>query len=124
MENTVSSLVGHRDVIVYGVRVPHTEGRAGMAVIVGDPRENVDLTLLCSKMKELLPSYSVPVFIRFVDSSHLTGTFKFHKVQYVKEGYDVRGVSDVVYVWDSLTKEYVVMTEELYWKVINGQLRF
>ena len=52
-----------RDVVVYGVNIPGTEGKAGMAAI-SDPDNHVDLESLLESLKKSLPSYARPVFIR------------------------------------------------------------
>ena len=48
---------------MYGVNVPGTEGKAGMASIV-DPENQVDLDELYENLKKSLPSYARPCFIR------------------------------------------------------------
>ena len=62
-----------KDAIVYGVEVPGNEGRAGMAAI-HDPEGEIDLQQLASGVKEKLPSYSRPMFLRLVDQLEMTGT--------------------------------------------------
>ncbi|KAL8741414.1 MAG: hypothetical protein Q9190_005977 [Brigantiaea leucoxantha] len=51
---------------VYGVLVPHTEGRAGCAAIAiaSEQRQHFNWTELASFARQRLPSYAVPVFVR------------------------------------------------------------
>ena len=72
----VSQVVGQRDCAVFGVEIPGTEGRAGMAVIP-DPERKIDLAALHSGLTEKLPSYARPLFIRFVNHLETTGNTYF-----------------------------------------------
>jgi len=72
VEAIVSNICGLRDAVVYGVQVPHTEGRAGMAA-VSDPVGTLDLTALAARVIESLPSYARPLFIRIVKQLDMTG---------------------------------------------------
>ena len=68
------------DVAVYGVKIPHQDGRAGMAAIVlrDTDKENIDnwLKLLAVEVKTHLPAYARPLFIRLDKELLTTGTFK------------------------------------------------
>ena len=121
VENTISSLIGQKDVVVYGVEIPKTEGRAGMAAIVGTT-ESVNVTVLAEQLKGSLPSYAIPLFVRLIDSSRITGTFKFQKVEYRKEGFDIEKV-DEVFVLDPTLKIYVPLTKGMHEKIVNGGVR-
>ena len=63
----VASFPGIKEAVVYGVAVPGTEGRAGMATIVGD--DELDLVALRTHVADRLPAYARPVFLRM--QSHL-----------------------------------------------------
>ena len=65
-------VIGLRDCVVYGVEIPGTEGRAGMAAI-SDPDKRVDLASLYAGMVDKLPSYARPIFLRFVQEIDVTG---------------------------------------------------
>ena len=58
--------------MVYGVEIPGTEGRAGMAAIP-DHDKRVDLSSLYAGMVDKLPSYARPIFLRFVEQIDVTG---------------------------------------------------
>ena len=45
VEAVMFPAVGHKDVIVFGVELPHCDGRAGMAAILDDQKD-LDLSLL------------------------------------------------------------------------------
>jgi acyl-CoA synthetase (AMP-forming)/AMP-acid ligase II len=102
---------------VYGVRVPHTEGRAGMAAI--DVADGFDLGAFASFVREKLPGYQRPRFLRLVRSGmRVTGTFKHQKVDYREEGFDPRKVEDPLYLLDGDC--YVPIDEEIYSRIESG----
>ena len=120
VECTISKILELTDVVVYGVEVPGNEGRAGMAAIVGSP-EAIDLPGLPQQLFLSLPAYAVPLFVRFIKSADLTGTFKLQKVKLRSEGFDKDKVSDPLYVLKG--KSYVPLSEEMYQEVVNGTAR-
>ena len=72
VEAVLSNVLNQQDTIVYGVEVPGVEGRAGMAAIV-EPSEGLDLKSFLSAIKNQLPSYATPIFIRIVQELDITG---------------------------------------------------
>ncbi|CAI6335643.1 unnamed protein product [Periconia digitata] len=81
---------------VYGVEVPHHDGRAGCAAIIlvdkslaPDPTLLADIRHLVDKE---LPAFARPVWLRFTTALELTGTNKHQKVGLQKEGIDVESV--------------------------------
>jgi len=57
-----------------------------MAAVVMDPTE-ANLAALLAHMKEQLPDYSIPLFLRMLTPGQMdvTGTFKHRKVDLVKD---------------------------------------
>ena len=76
---------GVTDAVVFGVRVPGHEGRAGMVALTVGPR--FDLGRLRAHLAAELPDYAQPRFVRLCDALDLTGTFKLNKERLVREGY-------------------------------------
>lgn len=76
VEGVLLQLTGMKTSIVYGVKIPGTEGRAGMAAIY-DTDENLDLEMLGEEILKCLPHFAIPVFIRCIqgdnDNSNMTG---------------------------------------------------
>lgn len=99
-----------------------SEGRAGMAAIVGS-EASVDLASLAKKLFLSLPAYAVPLFVRLLPEVELTGTFKLKKVQLRNEGFDVNKVSDPLYVMDPAQRSYVPITLDLYQRISDGSFR-
>ena len=72
VEAVISNMTGLRDCVVYGVQIPGTEGRAGMAAIA-DPGKTLDLQKLTEAINNSLPSYARPLFLRIPDVIDTTG---------------------------------------------------
>ncbi|CAE7409069.1 Slc27a4 [Symbiodinium natans] len=109
VSQVLSSFPGVEEANVYGVKVPgESDGRACMAALNGSQelqnREKLDaLQALCEKE---LPSYARPLFLRFLPSMEVTGTFKHQKVQLRNEGIDLTKVQDPVYFLHPASKRY------------------
>ena len=75
---------------VYGVLLPHHDGRAGCAAIYIDPakRDGFDWTALLRYAREKLPKYAVPVFVRLVREIKLFHNNKQVKAPLRDEGVD------------------------------------
>ncbi|ABE38341.1 AMP-dependent synthetase and ligase [Rhodopseudomonas palustris BisB5] len=118
---TIAACPGVIDASVYGVSVPHTDGRAGMAALVVDDR--FDLAALHRHLAERLPAYARPVFIRIQAALQITGTFKQNKQDLIRDGFDPVVVSDPLYLGDATAAGYVVLDEPLHRRIAAGTLR-
>ncbi|OJD23251.1 hypothetical protein ACJ73_05394 [Blastomyces percursus] len=77
---------------VYGVQVPHADGRAGCAALVladGMTVDSFDFGALAKYAIGVLPRYAVPIFVRVVPSFETTGTMKLQKGKLRAEGVDL-----------------------------------
>lgn len=109
------------DVAVYGVSVPGTEGRAGMAALVVTP--GFDLRVLQERLSSL-PAYARPVFLRIVASIELTGTFRLKKGELAAQGYDPSRSGDTLYVKDEVQDAYLPLDAGRHRQILAGQARF
>lgn len=122
VEAQVSNVAGYRDTVVYGVEIPHTEGRAGMAAIL-DVDSNIDLDDLAEGLKAVLPAYARPQFVRLLHKVDMTGTFKLKKLDLQKEGYDPNKINDNLF-YMSPNGKYVKLDSEAYENIMNAKVRF
>jgi acyl-CoA synthetase (AMP-forming)/AMP-acid ligase II len=110
---------------VYGVHIPGTEGRAGMAAIVARvPVDAFDLAAFTRHLRQELPPYAVPLFLRFRPELEVTGTFKQVKGALRGEGFDPAKVKDPVYVMLPRSEHYDRMTDTLAKEIAAGQIPF
>ena len=107
---------------VYGVPIRGMDGKAGMGAITlnGD----VDFEHLLESLSARLPAYAVPVFLRVQKEAETTGTFKYRKVDLVREGFNPDECPDPVWFAHPDKREYVLLTQELYNTVLDGGFRF
>jgi fatty-acyl-CoA synthase len=112
---------GVRFANVYGVSVPGTEGRAGMAAIVADRALN--LVALRMHLIDCLPGYACPLFLRILDDLPATSTFKQPKEDLVRAGYNPEAASDPIYFNDPEKGAFVLLRPQLYDRLQKGHIR-
>jgi fatty-acyl-CoA synthase len=91
----LSEIPGVREVNVYGVAVPGTDGRAGMVSLVAGPE--FDLATFQARSEAMLPPYAQPLFLRLKPEIETTGTFKYRKMDLVEDGYDPARIREPLY---------------------------
>jgi fatty-acyl-CoA synthase len=91
---------------VYGVEVPDTGGRAGMAAVKLREGADFDGKSLAGAVYDQLPGYALPLFVRVAESLEHTSTFKSRKVELREQGYG-SDVSDPLYVLAGRDDGYV-----------------
>ncbi|EEQ89281.1 hypothetical protein RJZ56_000611 [Blastomyces dermatitidis] len=82
---------------VYGVQVPHADGRAGCAALVlADSMtvDSFDFGAFAKYAIGVLPRYAVPIFVRVVPSFETTGTMKLQKGKLRAEGVDLDKIKE------------------------------
>ncbi|MBA8924839.1 fatty-acyl-CoA synthase [Kutzneria viridogrisea] len=107
VEAALAEFEGVEQAVVYGVAVPASDGRAGMATIKLRAGSTLDGVALAAHLVGKLPHYAVPLFLRVVDAVEQTSTFKSRKVNLREEGYDPDRVSDPLYVLAGRADGYV-----------------
>ncbi|MEO1552325.1 MAG: long-chain-acyl-CoA synthetase [Pseudomonadota bacterium] len=107
---------------VYGVSIPGTDGRAGMAAIT--TKGDVDFDNLYAWLSEHLPKYAIPVFIRIQKDAETTGTFKYRKVELVKEGFDPDIIHEPLWYFDPDTSKYESLTADAHETILSGAVKF
>lgn len=112
--------------LVYGVKVEHTDGKAGMLSLTVKPLFN--LKAFAEYVSANLPAYARPVFVRLrQDENEKTSTFKFQKSKYVLESFDLEHCSpDDVYVWQRQGDggTYIQLDKSIMSSIQQGQYRF
>ncbi|KAK3096869.1 hypothetical protein FSP39_004198 [Pinctada imbricata] len=111
--NILTNLSFIQDANVYGVTIPDTDGRAGMAALLLKENFKMDpshLQQIYNHCQENLPSYARPIFIRIIPEMPLTTTHKQKKTEYVKQGFDPNIISDPLFVITPEEKTYTPLT--------------
>ncbi len=105
----------------YGVPVVGCDGRAGMSAVVVNGR--FDARALYDHVTGVLPEHARPLFIRIRTEIEKTGTFKYRKVDRVREGFDPDAISEPLYFRDDAARSYLALDRVLYERIIGGDVR-
>jgi fatty-acyl-CoA synthase len=70
-----------------------------------------------------LPPYARPIFLRLRPEIETTSTFKYRKLDLVREGFDATLVQDPIYFDDPRSGEYVPLTPALTRKLTKGEIK-
>jgi citronellyl-CoA synthetase len=125
VEEVISSFESIEHYSVYGVEIPGTEGRAGMASILTPIKHgNFDFNSFLRMLQSNLPKYAIPIFIRFLSELSTTGTYKIQKFDQKKVGFDITKTNDPIYVHLPGSSEYTFLTKEIYENLLNEKYRF
>ena len=117
----LSAFPGVKLVNVYGVTIPGTDGRAGMATLVADG--DLKLAALREHIVGNLPAYARPLFVRVREELEVTPTFKWTKTDLVRQGYDPAATSDVIYFNHPAQETFVQVDQTLHDQIRSGQIR-
>jgi fatty-acyl-CoA synthase len=121
VSEAISTFRGIKAANVYGVPVPNTDGRAGMAAVVTD--DEFDISSFRTHLIERLPQYAVPLFIRIRRDLDVTSTLKYTKNDLVREGYDPSTGIDRLYFNDAAQKAFVPLDQTLFGRIQAGRVR-
>jgi citronellyl-CoA synthetase len=125
VEEVISSFESIDHTSVYGIKIPGTEGRAGMASILTTVNhEKFDFNSFLRTMESNLPKYAIPIFIRFLSELSTTSTYKIQKFGEKKIGFDINKTSDPVYVLLPRSRNYTLLTPEIYERILQIKYRF
>jgi acyl-CoA synthetase (AMP-forming)/AMP-acid ligase II len=114
---------GIQEAVVYGVQIPGADGRAGMAALqLAEGVHTIDGPALMAGLREALPRYAIPLFLRLRDSHEVTATFKHRKVELKREAFDPQQVSDAL--WVLTPHGYQPLSSEHLQAIQSGQFRF
>lgn len=126
VENLVSGHPQISEAVAYGVEIPNTNGRAGMASITpAVPEEQLDFKDICRYLRAQMPAYAVPLFLRIKKQMETTGTFKYQKSHLKDEGFDpAKTKGEPVYALLPGGDEYVLVTTEVLADINAGKYRY
>lgn len=125
VEQVINTLPQVNQAAVYGVAIPKTDGRAGMAAIVpAVPPEDFDLKVLAEALHKTLPAYAVPKFIRFKQEIEVTPTFKVKKAVLCQEGFESGPTEEPIFALLPGRNDYVPLDSNLYAEITSGKYKF
>jgi fatty-acyl-CoA synthase len=108
---------------VYGVRLPHEDGRAGMVALVLAEGAAFDAAAFYAHAERHLPRYAMPALVRILDAVDVTGTLKQRKLRLVAEGYESGDIADPLFVRDDDARSYLPLTPTRLDEIRQGRRR-
>lgn len=125
VENIANHYEGINESIAYGVEIPETNGRAGMlALVLADDKKEIDLNKFLKYLRTELPTYAVPVFIRFVQALETTGTFKYQRNKLQEQSFDPDKISEPLFVCLPSANEFQSLDADTFLKITQNKFRF
>ena len=121
VSEAICAFPGVKHANVYGVAIPGTDGRGGMAALVTE--HEIDLPMFRKHLMSRLPAYARPLFLRIRNEVEVTGTFKYSKTDLVHQGYDPVAITDVIYFDNPETGDFVQLDKTLYDLIQVGHIR-
>jgi len=124
VENVLGAFPGVEDAVVYGVEIPGTNGRCGMAALRLASGYALDGAALAAHFDAELPAYAAPLFVRLLGEVETTGTFKYKKTDLKQAGYDPRQVDGPLYVRLPGSNSFQWLDGELHAAIEQRHYRF
>ena len=121
VSGAICAFPGVKHANVYGVTIPATEGRAGMAALVTE--DEFGLAEFRQHLMSHLPPYARPLFLRIRKNMDLTGTFKYSKTELVNQGFNPVACKEAVYFDDLQSGAFIRLDRELYDRIQKGGIR-
>jgi fatty-acyl-CoA synthase len=121
VSEAIRAYPGIEHAAVYGVKIPATDGRVGMATLVAT--KEIDLYEFRKHLMSRLPAYARPLFLRIRKEIDITGTFKYAKTELVDQGYDPVATTDYLYFDNAEAQAFVRLDKELYDLIQVGGIR-
>jgi fatty-acyl-CoA synthase len=120
VEAALASDASVEECTVFGVEIPRTGGRAGMAAVQLREGAEFDGKSLARAVYDELPAYALPLFVRVVKTLEHTTTFKSRKVELREQAYGP-DVKDPLYVLAGRDEGYVPFYDEYPEEVAAGK---
>lgn len=127
VENALSEYEKIAEAVVYGVEIPHTNGRAGMAAITlagGAALNEADCGKMAAEFRKCLPAYAVPLFLRVQQQAETTGTFKYQKSKLKEQAFNPNATDERLLVLLPNSGAYCDLTAEIFDNIQAYKYRF
>lgn len=105
---------------VYGVKIDGQDGRAGAAALLVS--DGFDVAALSAHVRETLPAYARPLFLRIEQELPMTGSYKYVKTGFKRDGFDPSHIESPLYFFDD-AQGYVPLDDALYARIQAGDAR-
>lgn len=83
-----------------------------------------DLDKFMKTMKEHLPQYAMPNFVRVTSTIVIGEVRRVDRIRYADEGYNPAKIKDKLFYWNKTTDKYEELTEAIYADIIVDKILF
>lgn len=90
-------------------------------ILLRDDGGQFDLVNFLKTLKENLPTYAIPAFVRITNTIEIASR-SVDRIRYEDEGYDPRKIKDKLFYWDKKTDKYENLTEAIYADIIVDKI--
>ena len=129
--NEVGEIINRYDEVifsnVYGVEIPGTDGRAGMAAIVlreDLDMQDMDIHSISKHIHQNLPSYARPIFLRLLNELPTTSTHKLQKNDLRDQAFHLDKVTDSLLVLRPGEQVYSRLDSDFYDQIMQRSVSF
>ncbi|MDM5271882.1 AMP-binding protein [Sulfurovum sp. zt1-1] len=121
VEEAIRSVGKFDEVVVYGITLPHVDGKIGMASLVSSKFFGIeDANALYENLKDKVASYALPYILRVQkEKHHTTSTLKIQKAHLAKEG--IERFKELQH-YILLDGGYQPLDEQTYKGIIEGKI--
>jgi fatty-acyl-CoA synthase len=116
----IAAATGVEEACVYGVRVPHEDGRAGMCALVCNA--SWDPLQFRREIARQAPRFALPMFLRVMRSIPKTTTYKYRRNELARQGFDPSQIRDQLFVMAD--GEYVPLQSDLFARLGAGEFKW
>lgn len=112
---------------VYGVTVPHHQGRACMATIILSTDHHpaiFDCKKIFEEIKMYLPQHALPIFLRVQLQVQKTTVFKYSKQKLQQQNFDLTLCDDALFVFSKIDNAYEPLTHQIWTKINANEYDF
>ena len=106
---------------VYGIEIPHHDGRAGMAALLVD--DAFDADAFAAHVVDRLAAFARPQVLRLRGSADMTGTFKLRKIDLAAEGCDPTRIADPLFLLDADARRWIPLDTAVWTRILGGEIR-
>ena len=124
VESLLGAFPGVEDAVVYGVEIPETNGRCGMAALRLSAGAQLDPQALAQYLDQEMPAYAAPLFIRLLSEVETTGTFKYKKTDLKQVAFDPAQTQDPLLVRLPGSDRFEPVCSLIYGKIQAASYRF
>lgn len=114
------------ETVVYGVEVPHHDGRAGMCALklFIDDHTKFNFSSFFEHCYSSLPRYSIPLFIRITPQMDITGTFKYKKSDLKTQSFNPSKCgTDPIYFINFQKRTFELLDQKIIQAIENGEVK-